>query len=561
MEPMNKRILAVFLDCLSLVGLVRADLMPGVRNPVMWADVPDPSLCSDGEKFYLVSTTMHLVPGVPVMESTDMVHWKTVSYVLPRFEPGAFPDGDSDWGRYDLAGNRTAYGQGQWATTIRRHKGRFYVWFVCNGARGYLYTAEKATGPWTLLSRPSYMHDGGLFFDDDGKAYVFYGSGRLAQLKDDLSDVDPQGLNVDLTRWTRTPEETALLEGSHAVKRGDYYYLLMISMAWGEPGRIRREVCYRAKNLAGPYERKVILEVPFESWGGLGQGDLVERNGEWHALIFQDRGGVGRVPCAMPVRWVDDWPMLGDVNEKEGLVRNNVGRIPNDTSRPYPSVAGYISSDDFSASGLSLAWQWNHNPVDSKWSLAERPGWLRLKTATVTDSLFLARNTLTQRMCGPRCRGAVRLDVSHLQDGDRAGLAAFQSDSGVLAVERHGGETRLVMSVEQSVFGANRTIARTDRTVVATEPFAGTSVWLRVSADFTAGADFATFDWSADGQAWRPIGSRVPLSFDYTRFFMGTKFGLFAYATKSLGGWVDVDAFVFSTEGHEEPVLDCWQLK
>ena len=117
------------------------------------------------------------------------------------------------------------------------------------------------------------------------------------------------------------------------------------------------------------------------------------------------------------------------------------------------------------------------------------------------------------------------------------------------------------MSVEQSVFGANRTIARTDRTVVSSVPFVGTSVWLRVSADFTAGADFATFDWSVDGQAWRPIGSRVPLSFDYTRFFMGTKFGLFAYATKELGGWVDVDAFVFSTEGHEEPVLDCWQLK
>ena len=93
---------------LAIVGsILSADLLAGslagVRNPVMWADVPDPSLCSDGEKFYLVSTTMHLVPGVPVMESTDMVHWKTVSYVLPRFEPGAFPDGDSDWGRYDLA--------------------------------------------------------------------------------------------------------------------------------------------------------------------------------------------------------------------------------------------------------------------------------------------------------------------------------------------------------------------------------------------------------------------------------------------------------------------------
>ena len=528
------------------------DLMPGVRNPVLWADVPDPSLCSDGKKFYLVSTTMHLVPGVPIMESTDLVNWKTVSYVVPRFEPGDYPQADSDWGRYNLEGGRSAYGQGQWATTIRFHRGKFYVWFVCNGARGYLYTADRAEGPWTLHSRPQYMHDGGLFFDDDGKAYVFHGSGHVTQLKDDLTDVDPDGLDLDLTKWTRNADEQHLLEGSHVVKRGDYYYLCMISMTWSVPGRIRREVCYRAQKLTGPWEYKVILETPFESWGGLGQGDLVERNGEWHAVIFQDRGGVGRVPSVMPVRWVDDWPMLGEVNEKEGVERNCVGRVPNDTTKSYPSVKGYIGSDDFASDRLSLYWQWNHNPIDEKWSLTERPGWLRLKTATVTDNLFLARNTLTQRMCGPRCAGAVKLDLSHLKDGDRVGLTAFQGDSGVLAVEKKGSKKRLVMSFDKSVFGPGRTVVRMDREIKASVPLAGDTVWLRVRADFTSGADFAEFDWSPDGQNWTPIGPRVPVRFDYTRFFMGTKFGLFAYATKALGGWVDIDSFDFTTEDHAE---------
>ncbi len=512
------------------------------RNPVLYADVPDPSLCSDGKKYYLVSTTMHLVPGVPIMESEDLVHWRTVSYVLPRFEPGDYPRGDHDWGRYDFKDGRTAYGQGQWASTIRYHQGQFYVWFVCNGARGYLYTAKTAAGPWKLHARPSYMHDGGLFFDDDGKAYVFHGSGHVTQLKADLSDVDRHGLDLDLTRWTRTPGEKGLLEGSHVVKRGGYYYLLMISMDWSVPGRLRREVCYRAKALTGPYESKVILETPFEVWGGVGQGDLVERNGEWHALIFQDRGGVGRVPCLMPVRWEDDWPMLGDA----------AGRIPNDPSRLYPDVSGYVGSDDFSSDRLSLYWQWNHNPVDDAWSLAARPGWLRLTTARVVPNLFLAPNTLTQRMVGPACSGAVKLDVSGMKDGDRAGLAAFQSDSAVLAVQMENGRKRLVMTEEKSVFTREKhAIAEARVKEKGAVDLPDDVVWLRVRADFRPGQDWAECDWSGDGRSWQRLGSRLHLRFDYTRFFMGTKFALFNYATKTAGGHVDFDEFRFACEEHE----------
>lgn len=526
----------------TLCAAAPTDATMSVRNPVIWADVPDPSLCSDGTNYYMVSTTMHLVPGAPIMESPDLVHWRTVSYVLPRFEPGAYPQGDGDWGRYSFEGGRTAYGQGQWASTIRYHQGRFYVWFVCNGGRGYLYTAQRAPGPWTLHARPDYMHDGGLFFDDDGKAYVFHGSGHVTQLKDDLSGVDPAGLDLDLQQWTRHEGEEGLLEGSHVIKRGDYYYLLMISMDWGIPGRLRREVCYRSKSLRGPYEYKVILETPFEAWGGVGQGDLVERNGEWHAIIFQDRGGVGRVPCAMPVRWVDDWPMLGDAE----------GRIPNDRARPYPSVAGYVGSDDFSASRLSLYWQWNHNPVEAAWSLTQRPGWLRLTTPRVVPNLFLAPNTLTQRMVGPTCSGVVKMDVSRMRDGDRAGLAAFQSDSAVLAVRMDGGRKTLVMSEEKSVFAPEtRTVTGVEGADFASVPLTTNTVWLRVRADFRAGQDWAEMDWSTDGQNWQMIGARVPLRFDFLRFFMGTKFGLFNYATKTAGGHVDFDCFDFACTAHE----------
>lgn len=102
----------------------------------------------------------------------------------------------TDLPRYDLK-EGTVYGRGQWASSIRYHDGRFYVWFSPNDEphRGYIYTAEDPAGEWTLVSRPPHHHDASLFFDDDGKVYLFYGTGQLRQLKSDLSDVEPGGID------------------------------------------------------------------------------------------------------------------------------------------------------------------------------------------------------------------------------------------------------------------------------------------------------------------------------------------------------------------------------
>lgn len=505
------------------------------RNPVIWADVPDMALCSDGKSVYMVSTTMHLMPGAPVMKSDDMVHWKTVSYVFDEIADGP---------RYELAGGETVYGEGQWAASFRYHGGRFWVWFNCNGApwKGFLYVADKAEGPWRLHSRPGGWHDSSLFFDDDGRVYMFHGTGRLTELSSDLSGAKSGGLDRQL--FERDADERGLLEGSFAFKRDGWYYLMMISQVWGVPGRIRREVCYRSRSLTGEWEKKVILEAPFGSWGGLGQGQVVEcPDGKWRALIFQDRGGVGRVPFLLDCFWTGGWPMLGDSRGKT---------IPSDESLPYPSSRGFCGSDDFGSRELSLLWQWNHRPAAAGWSLAARRGWLRLKPIATAANLMTARNTLTQRMTGPACSGEVKLDFSGLRDGDRAGIAAFQSDSGVLAVENSGGRLRLVMGEEKLVLKDGRRIDRVEWTEHASEQLRGKTVWLRVRADFRQGRDWAEFDWREPGGQWRRIGGRVALKFDYRRFFMGTKFALFCYSTKRTGGHADFDTFVFREEGHEE---------
>lgn len=499
------------------------------RNPILYADVPDMSVCRAGDYFYMVSTTMHLMPGAPIMRSPDMKHWETISYVFPRIDDGP---------RYDLL-EGTAYGQGQWASSIRYHDGKFYVWFTANGApgRGFVYTATDPAGPWKLLSRPPHFHDGSLLFDDDGRVYLFHSTGQLTELKPDLTDVLPGGINQQI--FERDADEQGLLEGSSVIKHNGKYYLLMISMDWSIPGRLRREVCYRADKITGPYEKRVILETEFDGHGGVGQGCIVDgKNGEWYGLIFQDRGGVGRVPCLMPCTWTEDgWPMLGDKD----------GRIPNDTTLSYMSMDGICGSDDFSASGLSLYWQWNHNPVDRAWSLTDRPGFLRLKTSRVVDNLFVAPNTLTQRMVGPKCMGTVSLSLGGMKDGDRAGLSAFNGDSGVLTIEKNGNKLSLVMSEQKSVFEkTKRAISRVDMTEQARIPLNKELVYLRVEGDFTNGRDEARFSYSLDGKAWIPVGLPVKMKFDYTRMFMGSKFAIFNYATRSVGGYVDVDSFDYS---------------
>ena len=157
------------------LGQAERGVFTTYRNPVINADVPDVSVCKVADTYYMVSTTMHLMPGCPVMASKDMVNWRTISYVFDRIdERPRVGDGTSGIGdRYNLIGNQTVYGQGQWASSIRYHMGRFYVWFTANGApgKGFIFLAEKAEGPWTLVSRPPHLHDGSLFFDEDGRVY------------------------------------------------------------------------------------------------------------------------------------------------------------------------------------------------------------------------------------------------------------------------------------------------------------------------------------------------------------------------------------------------------
>ena len=288
-----------------------------IDNPMLWADVPDPDVIRVGDTFYLVSTTMHLMPGAPVMASKDLKNWETVGYIFDKL---------TDSPKYDMQ-EGTVYGRGQWATSLKYHDGKFYALLAPNeaGAMGdtYIFSAPKAEGPWTIHSRLRHFHDATLFFDDDGTPYVFFGTGEMCQLTRDLKGVVEGSLRH---YFQREADERGLLEGTRVIKHNGTYYALLISHVYA-PGRHRREVCYRTKDLNAMWEKNVVLESDFGGFSYLAQGTIVDtQEGDWYGIMFQDRGGVGRVLTLSPVRWIDGWPQLGDEN----------GKVPAQM-RPYKS--------------------------------------------------------------------------------------------------------------------------------------------------------------------------------------------------------------------------------
>jgi Beta-xylosidase len=499
-------------------------------NPMIWADVPDLSVTRNGDDYYLISTTMHLMPGAPIMKSKDLVHWEIVSYVF---------DSLTDNSKYDLL-NGTVYGRGQWASSIRQHDGTYYVLFSPNDEpfRSYLYSTKDPSGKWELLGRMPHFHDNSLFFDDDGRVYVFYGTGQLRELKSDLSGVKEDGVNQKI--FERDLSETGLLEGSQAIKHNGKYYLFMISWPQGEK---RRQLCYRADEITGPYEKKVILEDNFNDFPYVGQGCIIDdKYGNWYGLIFQDRGAIGRVPLVMPVRWEDGWPMLGDENGKVPLH----GSVP---LKSFDSGKRIVESDDFSSDNLKINWQWNHNPVNTAWSLTERQGFLRLKTSRVVENIFLAPNTISQRMEGAKSTGIISLDISHMKNGDCAGFAAFNGNSGLLTVKMENSKKILVMETNSvQLDGKTKAVTGVDEQEMERIDLNQNIIYLKIETDFNLRKDLAYFYYSLDNENWQSIGKPFKMIFDYRRLFMGTRFAIFNYATQSLGGYVDVDFFNYDKE-------------
>jgi beta-xylosidase len=498
-------------------------VLQGARNPIIFADVPDPSIIRAGKTYYMSSTTMHMSPGVPIMKSNDLVNWKLVSYAYDTLV-------DND--QMNLNNSKSTYGRGSWASSIRYHKGTFYVstFSQTSGKTHIYFTKNIEKGPWKSVSFSPSLHDHSLYFDDDGRVYMIYGNKSLTliELNDDLTGIKENGVRKviieDVTLPTRHIGNSGLGEGSQLFKVNGKYYLFNIT--WPQGG-MRTVVIHRADNIAGPYEGRIGLQDL-----GVAQGGLIELpDGRWFAYLFCDNGAVGRIPYLVPVKWEDGWPVLGN----DGKVPMTIDLPPNKNLIP-----GIVQSDEFNRSKkdlvLPLVWQWNHNPEHTLWSLKERKGHLRLKTGRIDSSIFFARNMLTQRTFGPTCTGITLMDVSNMKEGDYAGICLLQSNYGIAGVKMLDGKKYVVME--------NGT--KENRGVVEKIPLEKNTVYLKASCDFTNRKDEASLYYSLDGKNWKAIGNTLKMKYTLDHF-MGYRFGLFNYATKQIGGFADFDYFHINT--------------
>ncbi|RYX82649.1 glycoside hydrolase [bacterium] len=503
-------------------------------NPLFYDEFSDPDLIRVGDDYYLTGTTNHAMPGLPVLHSKDLINWTFLSYAFDRLDLGP---------EFRLEDGKEIYGQGIWAPCFRYYNGTFHIFSNVNGQTTQLFRATNPAGPWTRTSMKCLLHDLAVLFDDDGKIYVVWGYGELqfAELNQELTDLVPG------TQRSVLFDEKGMGEGAHFYKINGQYFL---TSAWFL-GRMRMP-CARSARPDGPYEVNQAISMdedfglaegyrmadnkvrPFEVTppntidGGrnsLHQGGIVDTpTGEWWGFSMMDANSVGRLTGLSPITWQDGWPYFG--------ISGNLKRTPRTWTKPNTGhvslpQAPYERNDDFSTPTLKPIWQWNHVPDDSKWSLSERPGFLRLHSLPAAD-LWRARNTLTQRSIGPVSVPTVELDFSGLKTGDVAGLALLNLPSAWIGVR-----------CEESGLSIEQFDQRTAQTARAT--INGSRVWLRAHCDFLR--EEAHFSYSLDGEAYESLGEPVTLIFQ-TKTFQGIRYSLFHFNTLgALGGHADFDAF------------------
>lgn len=515
-------------------------------NPLLYDEFSDPDILRVGDDYYLAGTTMHCVPGLVILHSRDLVNWENISYCFDRF--------DFDDDAFSLKNGKEIYGQGIWAPCIRYANGQFYIFSNVNGKGLQCFTSKDIHGPWVHHNMQGRIYDLGVLFDDDGKIYAIHGYGEVhcTELKEDMSG--PK----DETDKVIIPEGSAVGEGHHMYKINGMYYL--ISTDYKPNGRT---ICSRSKSIWGPYEQCVITAdetfgyhpVGLTQWegrivpdgskfkigpedvnataaGNIHQGGIVQtQKGEWYALLMMDFHSVGRTVTLAPITWKDGWPMLG--------FEGNLGRAPRTWTKPdipgteniKPSAA-YERNENFNGKKLGRVWQWNHNPDDTKWKL--KGGRLQLNTLPA-EQLMWARNTLTQRVIGPRSIYTVELFTNKLKDGDVAGIGNINVPCSWMGVVKNGKKLTLRCFEQLN----NDTIDYDAVNIPGCKDMS--HLWLQVVGDWDN--NVMHYAVSADGKNFMQIGHQMKLSYQLCSF-QGSRVSLFALNKKNVnGGTAEFDNF------------------
>lgn len=526
LPTMNKILQLFALAAGSVASLVAAtpawspDLGDGnYKNPIIHADYSDPDVVRVGDDFWMTSSSFSHVPGLPILHSKDLVNWELVAYALPKLIP-------------EDVFRSPQHGKGVWAPAIRHHDGKFWIYYPDPDFGIYVVTATDARGPWSapvLVKGGRGLIDPCPLWDDDGRVYLIHGwANSRANVKNVLTmlELNKEGTKVIddfgyVINGDKLPNYTTL-EGPKLYKRNGWYYVF--APAGGvKPGW---QSVFRSKNIRGPYEDRIVLAQGKSPVNGPHQGGLVDTpSGEQWFIHFQDKDAYGRIVHLQPVRWENDWPLMG-TGVTTGAATGDPVLVHKKPALPAQPIAVPVTSDEFNSPTLGLQWQWQANPGSDWASLTARPGFLRLagQSEAEAGNLYSPPWLLLQKFPALEFSATAKLDAT---TAGQTGLLVFGYDYAWIGF-RWGKLTQItVMKAAEGKPVATEAVAAG----VPAGP-----VHLRVTV--TDGGK-CRFSYSIDGKIFTPLGGEFTANVGR---WVGAKVGLFAVGDRSTHA--DYDSFV-----------------
>ena len=501
------------------------------KNPVIHADYSDPDAIRVGDDFYMVSSSFNHAPGLPILHSRDLVNWTLIGHALQR----QFP--------YDHF-SKVQHGNGVWAPSIRYHGGEFYIYYPDPDFGIYLTKSKTINGPWSdpqLVEAGKGLIDPCPLWDADGKVYLVHAyAGSRAGIK---SVIVIKKLNAAGTRTTDNGimvydghDQDPTIEGPKFYQRNGWYYIFApaggVSTGW--------QLVLRSKNIYGPYERKVVMDQGSTPINGPHQGAWVDtKTGEHWFLHFQDKEAYGRIVHLQPMRWVNDWPVIGE--DKDGDGKGQPVLIYKKPAVGKPYVATTIAdSDEFDSNHIGLQWQWQANP-QPYWAFAT-PGKLRLFSYPLPDSArnyWDVPNLLLQKFPAPSFSATTKLSFHPRLDGEKTGLIVQGAGYAYLCITRKNDGNYISLIV------CNNADKGSKEEELWMEKIDSPDIVLR--AEVTEGG-ICHFSWAKTGEtSFRPVMVKNQLASFTARpgRWVGAKIGLFCTRNSKTNdsGYADFDYF------------------
>ena len=509
------------------------------RNPVLHADYSDPDVCAVGEDYFLTASSFNCTPGLPILHSKDLVNWKIVNYALKKVEPVEYY-------------NEARHGKGVWAPSIRFHEGMYYIYWGDPDFGIFMVKTRDPYGEWdapVLVKAGKGMIDPCPLWDDDGRVYLAHAwAGSRAKFNSVLTvcELNKEGTAVisdPVLVFDGNDGVNHTIEGAKFYKRNGFYYLFApaggVVSGW--------QLVMRSKDVYGPYEARIVMAQGKTDINGPHQGGWVDTPaGESWFLHFQDKGAYGRVLHLNPMKWVNDWPVIGVDKDGDGC-GDPVSRYRKPkTDKTYP-IETPVESDEFDTRKLGLQWEWHANYQDV-FGFTTNMGYARIyghELSSHFKNFWEVPNLLMQKFPAEEFTATVKLKVSAKDDGQLSGLIVMGWDYSWIGVEKQGEKFLLKQAICKDAEQGNLEQVSTLAVLEPSRKFeAGLfpnyerEIFIRVHVDKGA---YCRFSYSLDGKKFTEAGTLFKAR---QGKWIGAKVEMFSVTPHGKErGWVDVDWF------------------